>query len=322
MTYVEIRPFRVRCCGGTPVEKLPIRAGSHRMTVRFFERIAALCRVMPVDEVAKMAGLSWDTVARVDKESTELALGGSQPFVSLDLREVGIDEVSRTGGHVYFTIVSDLRRGKVLYVGEHKGEEGLLPFVEQIGKKAAKRIKVAVADLGYERAIEKHFKKARYVLDRFHIVKWINEGFDKIRRRVFGGAPKGPTGKKFKIKKWLLLRGRERLEHRHKLELSRLLELNRPLYKAYVLKEQFREILRYPWKNLDALRRRLRRWCNLMSWSREKELLVIARRIRARIENIVARYEFPHLPMGFVEAVNGVIGNLRRRARGYRNVEY
>jgi len=46
-----------------------------RMTRRFFERLAALCTRLPVQSVAEMAHLSWDTVARIDKRAIEMALG-------------------------------------------------------------------------------------------------------------------------------------------------------------------------------------------------------------------------------------------------------
>lgn len=322
VTYAEIRPCRVRCCGGTPVEALSIRAGTHRMTVRFFERLAALCRRLPVESVAEMAQLSWDTVGRVDKESIELPLGGSAPEIPRRLRAIGIDEVSRTGGRVYFTIVTNLVTGKVLHVGDGKGEPGLRSFIEKLGPKRAKKIRVVVADLGYQRAIREHLPQAVYLLDRFHVVQWVNDALSRLRRRIFGGAPSDTTGQELKVKKWLLLSGRENLEHRHKLRLSRLLAMNRPLYKAYVLKEQLREILAHPWQNLAALRKRLRRWCNLMSWSQVAELKRAGRRIRDSLERIVARYEHLDLPMGLVEATNGIIANLRRQARGYRDVEY
>lgn len=321
VTWLEIRPFRIRCCHGAFVERLPFRAGGHRMSVRFFERIAALTHVMPVEEVARIFGL-WDTVARVDMEATELALGGREPSIPDRLREIGIDEVSRTGGHVYFTVVTNLKTRRVIFLGDGKGEKGLLPFLDKIGPKGLRRIRVVVADLGYQNAIEKHFPRARYVLDRFHIVKWLNEALDKIRRRLFGGGPSDDTGRHFKVKKWLLLSGHENLEPRHQRELARLLQLNRPLYKAYLLKEQLREILHHPWQNLEALAKSLRRWCRHMSWSGERELLPVARRIRGSIDRIVARYEFPHLPMGLVEATNGIIAHLRRQARGYRKPEY
>jgi hypothetical protein len=45
------------------------------MTQRFFSRVAGLCTRLPVQTVAEMANLSWDTVARVDKRAIEPALG-------------------------------------------------------------------------------------------------------------------------------------------------------------------------------------------------------------------------------------------------------
>ena len=122
VTFVEIAPFRVACCGGTRVEVFPWEALGHRTTRRFFERVAALCTRLTVNAVAKMFGLSWDTIARIDKEAIELALGGKAP--SLDgLRFIGVDEVSRTGGHQYFTMVTDLESGRVVWVAEGKRSE-------------------------------------------------------------------------------------------------------------------------------------------------------------------------------------------------------
>lgn len=321
-TFIEVRPFRIACCGGTRVERLPFQAKGHRMTRRFFERIAALARRLTVLEVAEMAKLSWDTVARVDKEATELALGGPEPFLDDKIRWIGIDEVSRTGGQLYFTVVTDLQRGMVLWVGDGKGEEGIAPFFQKLGEKATRRIKGVVADLGYQTSIENWIPRATYLLDRFHIVQWINDALQKLRRRLFGGAPKDTEGRTLKVQKWLLLKARENLRHRDKLKLRRLLEVNRPLYKAYLLKEQLRQLLHHPWKYLNVLRQHLRDWCNAMSWSKIRELKTVSRRIRESLERIVPRYQHTDIPMGLVEATNRTIGELRRQAHGFRNIAY
>jgi len=102
-THLEVRPVRVACCGGTRVERLPFAMPGVRMTRRFFERLAALRTRLPVSTVARMAKLSWATVAEVDGRAIELALGDRTAALA-DLRWIGVDEVSRTGGHVYFTI--------------------------------------------------------------------------------------------------------------------------------------------------------------------------------------------------------------------------
>src|SRR5438093_5956894 len=119
-TYLEIRAVRVACCGSTRTEQLSFAMPGFRMTRRFFERIAALCTRLPVLAVAEMAQLSWDTVARVDKRATEMALGDQDLDLS-SLRWIGVDEVTRTGGHVYFTIVTDMLSGKVVWIGDGKG---------------------------------------------------------------------------------------------------------------------------------------------------------------------------------------------------------
>jgi transposase len=127
-THLEVHPVRLACCGGTRVERLPFAMAGLRMTRRFFERLAALCTRLPVDVVAKMARLSWATVAKVDMRAIELGLGDRSAAL-VGLRWIGVDEVSRTGGREYFTIVTNLETGRVVWIGDGKGRRGLLPFL-------------------------------------------------------------------------------------------------------------------------------------------------------------------------------------------------
>lgn len=324
VTYVEITPWRVRChrCEGTRVERFPWEAEGFRMTRRFFERVAALCTRLPIQKVAEWAGLSWDTVARVDKRAIELALGNREGLLE-GLRWIGIDEVSRTGGHVYFTIVTDLVSQRVVWIGDGKGSDGLEPFFQALGEKRCRKLHGVVSDLAgsYLPVVTRYAPHVLHVLDRFHIVQWLNEALNEIRRRVFGGAPKDEVGRTVKAKKWMLLSARERLELRHKRLLSSLMKLNRPLYRAYLLKEQLRGVLHHPWRYFGALRRNLRDWCTAAMRSKLDELKPVARRVREHIEKVVAGFQAP-VPLGLVEAVNGKIGLLRREARGFRDPEY
>lgn len=322
VTYVEITPWRIACCGGSRVEAFPWEAPGHRMTRRFFERVAALCTRFPIQEVARLTGLSWDTAARVDKEAIALALGPEGP--SLDgLRWIGIDEVSRTGGHVYFTMVTDLQTGKVVWIGDGKSEETLREFFRLLGKKRCRKLRVVVSDLAhaYLVVIAEAVPHAVHILDRFHIIQWINEAINAVRRATFGGAPRDDLGRTLKVKKWLLLRAYEALELRHKRLLATLLARNRRLQRAYLLKEQMRGIFHYPWIYLGALRKNLRAWCDMASRSRLKPFVQISRRLRKHIEKVVAAFEYP-VPLGLVEAVSGKVAYLRRQARGYRDPEY
>ena len=84
------------------------------------------------------------------------------------MRFIGVDEVSRTGGHQYFTIVTDLEAGSVIWVAEGKRAEALALFFEALGARGCKRISIVVSDLGggYLSAISRFVPHARHVLDR------------------------------------------------------------------------------------------------------------------------------------------------------------
>ena len=321
-TYIEITPWRVSCCGGTRVETFPWEASGHRMTRRFFERLAALCTKMAILTVAKMAGLSWDTVARIDKAATRMALGGDDALLE-GLRFIGVDEVSRDGGHRYFTMVSDLETGRVVWIAEGKRKKALEGFFIKLGKRGCKRIKIVTSDLGagYVEVIGKYTPHASHILDRFHIVKWLNDAIKQVRRRVFGRAPRDELGRRLKVKQWMLLKARERLEHKQKLGLAKLMRVNRPLYRAYLLKEQLRGILHYPWVYLGALLRNLESWCSAAVRCRIPEMGQVGWRLRKHLEKVVAGFH-AGVKLGVVEANNGKVDVLRREARGYRNVEY
>lgn len=321
-TYLVIVPGRVLCCGGTRVERMPWEAGEHRMTRRFFDLIAGLCRRLPISEVAKMSGLSWDTVCRVDKASIEMALGGIRP--SLDgLRWIGVDEVSRTGGHVYFTIVTDLKSGKVVWIGEGKKTESLASFFDELGRKRCRRLKGVISDLSpaYLAAIAAAAPHAIHLLDRFHVIKWVNEAVDAVRREEFGAAPRDDVGRALKVKKWMLLRAQELLGIGEKRLMNRLLVRNRKLQRAYLLKEELRGIFRYGWIYLGALRNALESWCRMAVRSRIEPMKKVGRRLREHLDKLIGGFEHA-IKMGLVEAINGKIAQLRRRAHGYRDPEY
>jgi transposase len=319
-TYLEVRPVRIACCGGTRVERLPFAMPGFRMTRRFFERLAALSTRLPIAAVAQMANLAWATVARVDQRAIELALGDRSQDLR-DLRWLGVDEVSRTGGRVYFTIVTDLQTGRVVWIGDGKGRRGLLPFLRALGARGRRKIRGAVSDLGYQRILATRLRHAVHILDRFHIVQWVNEALTQLRRRLFSGAPRDQLGRTLKVKKWLLLSARENLAHRDKLLLNELMEQNQPLYQAYLLKEQLRGILRHPWRYLAVLRDRLHDWIVAMLGTGQRELERVGHRLANHLDAVIAGHQHD-VPLGLAESINSKIAALRFQARGYRDPEY
>ena len=160
-----------------------------------------------------------------------------------------------------------------------------------------------------------------HILDRFHIVQWLNEAVNQLRRRLFSAAPRDEVGRAMKAKKWMLLAARENLEHKHKLLLHELMELNQPLDEGCLLKEPLRAILRHPWKYLGVMRARLHDWIVTTLSSGLAELERVAHRIANHLDAVIAGHQHD-VPLGLAEATNSQIAALRFQARGYRDPEY
>ena len=138
---------------------------------------------------------------------------------------------------------------------------------------------------------------------------------------MLSAAPKDELRRTLNVKKWVLLSARERLRHSDKLMLRCLMDLNEPLYQAYLLKEQLRGILQHPWRYLGALRWRLIEWIELAKITMLDELERLATRLEKHLESVIAGHRYG-LRLGLVESINGKIAILRAQARGYRDPEY
>ena len=190
-----------------------------------------------------------------------------------------------------------------------------------LGATGRRKLRGVVSDLGYQSIIASRLRHAVHVLDRFHIVQWMNEALNQLRRRLFSGAPRDELGRTLKVKQGLLLSARENLEHRHQLLLNELMEQNQPLYQAYLLKEQLRGILQYPWRYFGVLRQRLQEWILAAFDTGLHELIQVAHRLARHLDAVIAGHEHD-VPLGLCEAVNSKIAALRCQARGYRDPEY
>jgi len=115
------------------------------------------------------------------------------------LRIIGIDEVSRAKGQRYLTLVYDLVRRRVVWIGEDRDAATMERFFEWLGKRRARSIWVVCCDACaiYLDAIQLHLPKAQGLFDRFHVVQHLNHAVDEVRRQTWR-ALSGPARAEFK----------------------------------------------------------------------------------------------------------------------------
>ena len=101
------------------------------------------------------------------------------------LRVIGIDESSYRKRHKYATLVYDLERSVVVWVGQGRGRATIDPFFDhQLSDYQKSQIHTGCCDMSeaYMGAISSHCPNAQLVLDRFHIVKALNDAIDDVRK--------------------------------------------------------------------------------------------------------------------------------------------
>ena len=105
-----------------------------RVTTALSNAVAMLARELSWQGTARQYGLNWKSVATIVKRAVEYGLRHrARPPVHV----IGIDEVSRRKGQVYLTVVYDLERRVLLWVGDDRTEEAVKTVLHQRNGHAA-----------------------------------------------------------------------------------------------------------------------------------------------------------------------------------------
>jgi len=327
---------RLRCprCGPT-VEEIPWLDRYQRMTKRLAETIGRLAQVLPLSQVAALYHVSWDTVKQIDKRALAARLGPMAASDFSGVRRIGIDEFALRRGQQYATLVVDVDTKRVLWVGRGRDAEALSGFFAALGPEGRARIEAVVIDLArpFVKAVRTHCPHAAIVYDLYHaLARYTADVLDRVRmdeanriarpdrhhQRVRAeNLRRFLTGKGVR---WLLLRDRGNLrspaEH---VRLEELLAANRPLFIAYVLKEDLRNL----WRLRDPViaRHGWQSWYARACESGIPALVRFANRLVLAAEYIINHALHP-LHTSLLEGMNNKIKVMKRMAYGYRDEEY
>ena len=181
-------PKEIACPTHGPIqEAIPWAAPYARITYRLEFRLCALCQIMTQKAAAEILKMAPSTLSNclhrvITRVRTCHTIRG---FVTL-----GADEIAYCKGRKYATIIYDLDRSHVVWVGQGKGRETIDRFFhEQLSDGQKQRIRWASCDMSraYTGAIQHHCPNAPLVIDRFHVVKALNEALvGRPERRVAG----------------------------------------------------------------------------------------------------------------------------------------
>jgi transposase len=317
--FVQADAPRVRCRRhGVIVAAVPWARHDSSFTRAFEDQCAWLAVNTSASAVAALMRTTWRTVgwicARVSDEARAQRdlLGG--------LRRIGFDEISVRKGQTYLTVVVDHHTGRLVWAAPGRDRKTVEKFLELLGNERCAQVELVSCDMASWITIPlaERCPNAQVCLDPFHIVKLATDALDEIRREVWNEARRQGNialARDLKGARFALWKNPENLTARQQLKLASIAEINKRLYRAYLLKEQLRQIYRV---NADEALAILDAW---LKWARRCRLapfVKLARTIRDQRAAIKAAIH-NKLSNARVEQINTQIRLITRRGFGYHS---
>lgn len=319
-TFIEAEIPRVQCAThGVKQIRIPWAEPGAQFTA-LFERFGIdLLRACSVKRAAEILRISWDEawglMARAVKRGQA---GKGQKRVT----KIGVDEKAVAKGHRYLTLVCDLEKATVEYIGEDRKQASLEAYYAGLTAKQREGIEAVAMDMWepYIQATEAQIAEAskKIVFDRFHIMGHMGKAVDTVRKRehrerILAGD-KTLTGTKY-----LWLYAQENLPEPRLAEFEELVALNLKVGRAWALKESLRELWNQP--TASRAKRFWMRWFWWATHSRLEPVRQVAHLLKRHWANILT-YFHHRITNAVSEGLNSKIQTIKKMAYGFRNKDH
>ena len=318
-TYIHADLPRVKCNEhGVKTINVPWAREGSGFTLLFEGWVVELAKHLPVATIAGMVDEHDTRLWRFIKHYVDEARTREDYS---DVTAIGIDETSKKG-HNYITVVVDLNQRKVIYITNGKDSATVDRFVADFQKHKGIpfNIKVVTCDmsLGFKKGIDEHLINSSTVIDKFHVIKHINEAVDEVRREE---VKQNAWYKELLNKtKYLWLKNDKHLTDNQRTRKESLLKKRLKTARAYAMRVTMQDIYELSIDRTEA-ESRLKKLCGWISRSRLEPMKQFGDLLKNHWQEILNYFDHRYTN-AILEGMNSIIQNIKRRARGFRNDEY
>lgn len=330
-TFIHFTQIKGRCpqCRKVRIESVDfISHETPHLTRRYAFLLGRLCEIAPVSRVADLMGHGKMTLWRADLERME------RYFINYklpeDLTHLCVDEVYARTKHGeeenrsdrFFTIITDLRTHKVVWVEPSRSRAALDRFFGMLGPEKCKKIAVIATDQHeeYTRAINTHCLNAIQVFDRFHLVKAFEEAVNDTRKVLYKMLPQPQVKKLARPKyRFIFLKADSKRSPEEKSHMEKVMKDNEAFMRLELIKERMLTLFDQPDSKAAA-----EVFSEMGDWIFEAgfpPLKAWWRRCKKQWSTI-ANYFTYRVTTALSEGINNVIKSVKRAAFGFRNMDY
>jgi transposase len=314
-TYIHLRTPRTQCpkCG-VRLWIPPWGREQSGFTMLFEAFVMTLAKAMPVSQIGELVDEHDTRIWRIIRFHVNRAHAQKN---YAEVTNVGCDETSSRKGHNYVTVFADMDSGEVLFATKGKDSGTIKAFAQELPKHQAcpQQIKEVAIDmsLAFIKGVNEQFPEASITFDKFHVIQALNKALDEVRRMEHKNNPL-LTGSRY-----VWLKNPENLTAKQKKQLETLRYENLKTAKVYQMKLTFQDIYRTI-PEPQAAEEAIKKWLSWAVRSRLDPIKGFAQMVKSHFPGIM-RFFTSRLTTGTMEGINSRIQGIKRRARGFRNID-
>ncbi|HET8740741.1 MAG TPA: ISL3 family transposase [Acidimicrobiia bacterium] len=322
----EQRRYKCRDCGRTSRERHPETLGAKRLTGRFHDHLAESARNEPWVDICRRERVSWWRVA----DAFDRLAAGHDPYTGPPARVLSLDEAAFKKRRRFQTILSAPEQHRIIEVEQGRSRLSAAKLLYGLPQTWRDQVQTVVIDMfwPYRQAVEQALPHARIVVDKFHVIRAVDNAAQRVRirhgRKVTVVGRDGGLARQHNPRfipdvwrsRWLYMRRHHRLTPDEIVGLQQLFELQPEIGVAYWLKEAFANIYTAP--NRIEATRRAQLWAHHVTQANIPELTNLARTLAPWTQLILNYFDDPQTN-GYAEGVTNKIKVLKRRGYGHNN---
>ena len=329
--HADVPRLNCSACGKTSQLPVPWAREGSGFTVLFEALALAMCQGLPVRQAAQMLRVSDKQLwRRIDHYVGQARQKQDMSKVTF----IGIDETSLRKGHQYVTVVHDLDEKRLLFATPGKDHQTVETFALDLEAHGGKRGSITQACMDMSAAFLKGTRlslpNALVSFDRFHVVALANDAMDKVRStewktesaRVFDELGDLSPKERRSIL-WAMRRNPASWSATQIHAMHWLQRANLKSARAWRLKMALREVFAKARTHNQATLAAadLKAWISWARRSRLEPFKTLATTLRTHFDAVV-RGMLDNRSNAFVEAMNGLMQQAKRAARGFRTATH
>ena len=264
-------------------------------------------------KTAQMMQCSFNLVNSIMHNATERGL---QRRDSKEVyKQLSIDEKSFQKGHNYVTVLSNPEKGIIIDVVKDRTLESAKSLLNNSLTSFQKsEVETISLDMwkAFNSAVDEILPKAKKVHDRFHLIKYLNEAVDNVRKREV------KKNEVLKNSRYAMLKNKFNLTEKQHFKFEEVLRLNTEVSYIWRLKECFKGL--FGCKDYQEAFNRYSDWKSFVNWERIPELTKVANMFSNHIKG-VCNALVEDTSNAMAERLNGKIQIIKTIGRGYRKFQ-